>query len=341
MVLRKRYQNNHKPFIHLNEIQLGAKKAFQEKIQQGIYSYEHIHCPVCNTEDVELISEKDRYGLDYRCGICKNCGLVYVNPRINQEAYNQFYDNYYRKLYRGSELPSDEFFSNQLRRGEKIVSYISSKIDLKLDGLKVLEIGCGAGGILKYFELNGSIVKGIDLGSEYLNFGKDNYGLDLMVGSLFDLNDEFKPDLIIYSHVLEHVLDLNSELTQLKKLCTEETYLYIEVPGIKSVHAYYQNDLLKYFQNAHVYNFSLTTLTNLMHKNGFSLLTGDEYVHSIFKMQKSSPLKKNLIESDYKEVQDYLHWLEKKRLGIGNQIVSLKKKIFPKAIIKKSNHFSL
>jgi 2-polyprenyl-3-methyl-5-hydroxy-6-metoxy-1,4-benzoquinol methylase len=48
---------------------------------------------------------------------------------------------------------------------------------------------------------------GIDLGSEYVEFGKKEYGLNLYSIELKDLKGKF--DLIIMSHVFEHIINLN------------------------------------------------------------------------------------------------------------------------------------
>jgi 2-polyprenyl-3-methyl-5-hydroxy-6-metoxy-1,4-benzoquinol methylase len=149
--------------------------------------------------------------------------------------------------------------------------------------LNVLEVGTGAGGILYYFQQKNNSVSGIDLGSEYIKYGVEKYGLNLFTGTIYDLELDEKPDIIIYSHVLEHVLDPLKEIRTLKNICHKDTLIYIELPGIKNLSQSYKMDFLKYLQNAHVYHFTLTTLTNLFKKENYDLLYGDEYIHAIFK----------------------------------------------------------
>ncbi len=329
--MNKRYLNNNIPAIRLNKIQLAAKNEVERKIKDNQYKLEYVDCAICNSKESNSISYKDRFGLENKTVICKKCGLVYLNPRMNQMAFNEFYDKEYRKLYRGKLEPDLNFFENQFKKGEKIFSYLNKTLGLKPKNLKVLEIGCGAGGILKYFKDQGCIIKGLDLGSEYINYGKKNQGLDLQHGSIFALQEDFKPDIIIYSHVLEHVLDIEKELKKVAAICSKDSIVYIEVPGIKYIHTSFKKDMLVYLQNAHVYNFSLTTLKNLMGKYGFNLIKGDEQVRSIFKFNETS--KRNAFINDYEFMMKYIKRLEfKRKFNFSAHVILLKKRFFPKPI---------
>lgn len=309
-MISKRYKNDCKSIISLDETQLGAIRNIDDKIKRNHYKFEYIKCQICNSSKYQLLTEKDRYGLFYPVVICIKCGLVYASPRMNQVSYNEFYEKEYRKLYVGAKLPIDKFFKRQILKGEKIYNFIKKYVPrIKKDNFKVLEIGCGAGGILHYFRDKGCFVKGIDLGEDYLNYGKTEYNLDLVKGSIDDVKIDFIPDLIIYSHVLEHILDLNSELTLIKKLISKDTSIYIEVPGIKRIHVSYKMDILLYFQNAHTYHFSLSTLNNLLFKNNYELVKGNEFIRSIYKLS-DKPSNSKLLINDFSTIIKYLKAIE-------------------------------
>lgn len=181
-----------------------------------------------------------------------------------------------------------------------------------INNLFVLEIGCGASGILKYFKDNGCTVKGIDLGEEFIAYGKKNHDLDLMVGDIKALKIEKKPDVIIYSHVLEHILDLKGQLNSIVEIMHKHTVLCIEVPGLKNLHRSYEGNLLLYLQNAHVYHFTKTSLLNLMQANGFEHVTIDEFVRSIFKKTEAST-KTLPVKNEYSSIVAYLKKIERMR----------------------------
>jgi len=311
-MISARFRNDSKPLLKLNDIQKSSKNQVEKKILSQKYKFEEIVCPICESNRSELLSEKDRYGLSYRVVMCKDCGLTYTNPRMTQASYNEFYDLEYRKLYGGTKLPTNSYLQQQIERGKDIYDFVKSSFPKKIfEGLNVLEVGCGSGGILYYFSQKGCNVLGIDLGSDYLKTGRDKFSINLKQASIND-NLNFIPDLVIYSHVIEHILDLNQELQKLKSISHKDTIFYIEVPGIKNIHNAYKMDILRYLQNAHTFHFSLTSLKNLFEKNGFELIRGTEFVKSIFKLSLNTQTEKKMT-NDFDDVSTYLKKLEKQR----------------------------
>jgi len=275
-MISRRFRYDGKPCISLNNIQKVYKDAIEKKIREGFYSFESKECPVCLSMSFKIISEKDRYGLPMSVSICEKCGLVQTNPRMTEESYRQFYGKEQKPLYTAKEIPSNEYFCRQVDRGRKIKLKIESFLGRKITGENVLEVGCSSGGILQSFKLADNRVFGCDINSEYAEYGKNKYGLDLRVGTINDINLPGSPDLIIYSHTLEHILNPIEELNKIRKLSSHRTLLYIELPGIKNLWRSYGRDLLEYLQAAHVYHFSLTSIKNMLKKTGWVIETGDE-----------------------------------------------------------------
>jgi len=89
-MLSKRYEYDGKPTLKLSAIQ-EMKEQISSKVKQKYYEFEHVPCCVCNKTEFELLSNKDRYGLYMPVMICKECGLIQTNPRMNQASYNEFY----------------------------------------------------------------------------------------------------------------------------------------------------------------------------------------------------------------------------------------------------------
>ncbi len=311
-MISNRYRNDNKNGIPLNSTQQEAKARVEQKIKNGTYTFENVSCPICsNSDDFDTLAEKDRYGLSCTTVACKRCGLLLTNPRMTQESYNQFYDREYRPLYSGSGTSTDFFFQRQHNSGIKISNFIKEHSPIKdLSGKYVVEVGCGAGGILKAFKDLGATITGLDLGSEYLKYGREKHGLNLESGTIHSYNFEKAPDVIIYSHVFEHILDVEKEIERLKAISHEKTIFYIEVPGVYSIDTVYSSDILSYLQNAHTYNFTLKTLKNLFAKHNIGLIYGDEFVHSLFSPNDTSIEKE--IENIYEEEIAYLQKTEKR-----------------------------
>lgn len=238
-MLSKRFENDGKPILSLNELQRAMRKQIEEKIANGIYSFEEAPCCVCGGKDFELLSEKDRYGLYMPVVICRDCGLVQTNPRMTQEAYSQFYETEYRRLYMGKEVPDEEFFKSQYRHGQKIYQYLAQDREGVANSF-VIEVGCAAGGILQYFKEKGNKVYGVDLDPQYIEFDRANYALNIEAGTIDKLAKLDKsPDIVIYSHVLEHILNPVVELMKLGKVMTQGSLVYFELPGLRNLNRSY------------------------------------------------------------------------------------------------------
>lgn len=281
--LSYRYINDGKSELMLNQVQELALYELKKKEMNGQYVFEEWNCD-CGIPFSELITiaGKDRYGLHIQTKICPRCGMLMTNPRMTQESYNEFYDSEYRRLYVGKEVAGEIYFEKQYNRGRLIADFLSRQGAL-IAVESVLEIGCSAGGILQYFKDTGKKIKGIDLGSEYINYGISR-GLEIECGNSKDLLQKpDKYDLIILHHVFEHFLDIISELGVIKKLLSPKGLLFIAVPGIKSIPDVYMGNALRYLQNAHIRHFTLSTLKQVMKQNGYTCIAGDESIMSIFK----------------------------------------------------------
>lgn len=311
-----------KTIIPLNDIQLKYKKQLEYKIKTKKYIFEDISCLVCELNNFEKLAEKDRYGLRMNVVICKNCGLIQTNPRMNYASYNEFYNEEYRKLYEGSENITKEFVK-QYNRGKAIFDYVKKITQNSFTNKFVVEIGSSTGGVVKFFEEKGNKILGIDVDSTYISYGK-RLGLNLQVGTVEKITKStVDVDLVIFSHTFEHLLEPIQELQLVKKIMKKNGLLYIEVPGIKNLTTSYNQDFLKYLQNAHVYHFTLNSLDNCCRKVGFELVFGDETIRSLFKISEPQ----NGFNSDYESVMRFLKKIEKIRLNPLNRF-RIKKKIF-------------
>lgn len=314
--LSERFENDGKSSLRLNELQHRTKKQIEEKIEKGIYSFEEVPCCVCGGKDFDILSEKDRYGLYHPVVICRDCGLVQTNPRMTQESYNQFYQTDYRKLYVGKEVPTSEFFKSQYEHGGDIYKYLTENLEIEIRGLFIVEIGCAAGGILQYFREKGNDAYGVDLDPQYIEFGRANYGLNIEVGTIDKVVKLDKtPDIVIYSHVLEHILDPVTELLKLREIMGQQSFVYIELPGIKNLTRSYQADFLRLLQNAHVYYPTLASLRNILRKASYDFVCGDEVIHSVFRRSSLATTRvPSYYDSDYQTTIAFLQHLERTRL---------------------------
>lgn len=110
------------------------------------------------------------------------------------------------------------YFEIQLLNAEKyVIPFIEEKFPIKA-GMRVLEIGCGEGGVLKAFVNKGCIGVGVELDTPRIENAKEYLPEDIAAGRIkFVLKDIYKVDtqkdfdglfdIIVLKDVIEHIHD--------------------------------------------------------------------------------------------------------------------------------------
>lgn len=286
----------------LNKNQANYFHKLLSKIKNGEYLFTPNACPCGQLSDL-LLENLDRYGIPLTTVICRKCGLIRSDPYFIEKSLKNFYKYEYRGLYGGTTHPNLLFFNSRKEGGRFFYDYLKAYYYHKDFTKKVIfEVGCSVGGVLEYFKERGDFVYGCDYDSSHIEFGKAR-GLNLINGgsvSLFSLGK--KADIIILSHIVEHFRNLQEELSRIRKLLKDNGILFVAVPGVRWIHKSYDGDFKNLVQIAHCYSFTLTTLSGVLARAGFKLVSGDESVFGIFVKSKKVGEKRD----DYKEVVNYI-----------------------------------
>lgn len=214
------------------------------------------------------------YGVSvFNVCLCKKCGLVCLNPRMNEQEYmGKFYQNYRRDLF-GSYLAEPVSQDELQKRATE--SPFPRKV---LDDLKpylskesrILEIGSGAGEVLIFLKQNGfNNVAGIEPVREDCQRLEKLYGIECYAQSFSEFaatNDsKRKFDCVILKHVVEHFVEPGRALRAISTLMTEKSILYIVTPDL-----YRFKNPFSQFCVPHTFYFSPATLETLLKKYGFN-----------------------------------------------------------------------
>jgi 2-polyprenyl-3-methyl-5-hydroxy-6-metoxy-1,4-benzoquinol methylase len=122
-------------------------------------------CDLCGAKDDEFLYTKQGTltGYPFRVVRCRQCGLIYLNPRLNQTALADLYTQEY---YRGKGFDShvDYLKENDLGTGFFRPSIVARLLS-DLVGLpaRVLDYGCGTGTLLKEAKRLGYEVEGFEV----------------------------------------------------------------------------------------------------------------------------------------------------------------------------------
>jgi 2-polyprenyl-3-methyl-5-hydroxy-6-metoxy-1,4-benzoquinol methylase len=135
---------------------------------------------------------------------CKNCGLVSLSGEGKPDKF------YEQAGMHGAEPPSIEgMLRNSERDDERRFRFLSEQMTNR----DVLDFGCGGGEFLLKARSRSRYVMGVELEKRLGEHFRANY-LDV-VQTIDELGAEQQFDLITAFHVIEHLQDPASTLTQL------------------------------------------------------------------------------------------------------------------------------
>ena len=300
------------------------------------------NCNICDGKDFLEISKKDRWNLNVYTKLCRNCGYLFTNTLLNDEKIKIFYQHYFRKIYKKFTIPTKEFYESEKHRGIEIINYLT-KNNLYNKNSKALDVGCGSGAIAYIFAKFFDHSIGCDENKDYTSNVEKKNNLEIFHTNIHDnIFDGQKFDFINYCHVFEHLNDPKKELKRIKELLNKNGVLYIEVPGLKKIDDWGDGDFSLSLHIGHTQHFTLKTLINLMKKNDFKMLCGDEYIRSVWTMDENSNnyIITNEFENVLNDIKRYDNYLRIKYIKIKN---SLKKGSlsFLKLLMKFTGIFKL
>jgi len=221
-------------------------------------------CELCGAYQYQIVGSIDRNGQPLETAICQGCGLVaHLNIPTDDEL-KAYYASQYRPSYHGEMAPSPRRVMRAWKNGQRIVRQLRPFLAAPCS---VIEVGAGIGATVKNFELAGHRASGIDLGTQFLRYGREVLHAQVEAASLFDLPPEPRFDLVLLVHVIEHFASPLRALQAIHALLRPGGRLYLECPNLASPFATRK----RLFHFAHVYNFTPWTLLALARKAGFEL----------------------------------------------------------------------
>jgi hypothetical protein len=129
-------------------------------------------CYLCDSNDFEMLYNKDRFGLPIKTQRCRVCGAVQVNPKPNERFINKFYaTSMYRGMYKGMMFASKRFIKedNSLERAKIHISFLYKNNLLKGS---LLDFGCSEGTFLKELPKDMELF-GVEPGTTFNNFYRE------------------------------------------------------------------------------------------------------------------------------------------------------------------------
>ena len=194
---------------------------------------------------------------DVRLVMCLNCGFIF-NADFDVKVMN--YDVSYQ-----NEQAHSLYFRTYLK---ELMELFTEKDFHKL---KIIEIGCGKGYFLEMLRKNGFDVNGFDPSYEGSNpyIVKDYYS---------EKHSNYKADLIVLRHTLEHIEDPFTFLHRIAKATSSRAKIFIEVPSFEWI---FEKRAFWDIFYEHCNYFTLESMAGLFEKSQQGLLFNNQYMYLV------------------------------------------------------------
>ena len=175
-------------------------------------------CICCNSQNFENWVKFN----GFKCDICIDCNLIFMNPQLDKQGLKEFYENYIGETRLNNDKKMKQRSSQYKMDVELLLKFITKG--------KILDIGCSGGYFLEYFS-NNFEKYGTEFDPFAYNIAKQNLNIDeknLYLGDV--LNCHFKNsffDVITMRGVIEHVPDPVGTIKKVGELMKPGGLFYI------------------------------------------------------------------------------------------------------------------
>ena len=174
-----------------------------------------------------------RRGADLLIVQCSGCGFVYLDCwRESLAAVEDLYD-YYREI--DDEALERRYSAVNRARQSALLARIAAAVGAGGEPLRLLDVGCGEGQLLRTARNEGWRARGIDLSRSAIDLCRRKK-LDADVRDFFDVSlDTEKYDAIVMSELVEHVPAPQRFLQRAEQLLRGGGLLYLTTPNFASL----------------------------------------------------------------------------------------------------------
>jgi len=232
-----------------------------------------IACNACGSSNYTTLAQREKYNLPIPTVICRNCGLIFLNPRPSPKMYNRLNTADYRRAAIGTDSGLDRIFRKQYHHAQKtMIPFISPHLASNPPS-SLLDIGCCNGGTMAAWQKSYPDITAVGI-EPVINVANDasrrtNRPVHKQPFEHYQTKTKF--DLIICAQTLNHTLDPLSNLRKMKSLLTPRGILFISL--FDSVSTLLNRSINNMTEIMHPYMFSPETITYILERAELKPLT--------------------------------------------------------------------
>ena len=202
---------------------------------------------------------------------CRECGLIYLNPRPVPAEIGQYYPEEYAPYQIAIEDEPNKW--QRLNRRYALYKRIKVIQSRTASPGRVLDVGCATGTFLAALRQVGWQVKGVEFSLYAADYARQRFGIDVVTGELEQANFPDKHfDLVTFWDVLEHVPDPKSSLIEAARITKGGGQLLLVLPNPDSFEAgWFGQYWAGWDTPRHLHIFTKDVIKQFLEKTGWQM----------------------------------------------------------------------
>lgn len=266
-----------------NAMKTGAERDFRP------YLDKKRDCVCCGGGDFSLWAES---GI-FKALECRDCGLVFINPCLNEEGLKIVYEGHHNSRVADRE---------ECVKRDKMYEIDRDFLLNLVDKGRILDVGCGGGFFLDKFSGKGWKKSGLEIDKDTVGYAKDRFGItDIRIWDSKTIPYPDKTfDAVVFRGSYEHMRDPHLVAREVKRVLKPNGYFYIcATPNADSFCAkIYREKWNQFDAKEHIFMFSFKTLKRMIGPLGFTTVRTACFYEETPYCDLENDLKK--VMADYK-----------------------------------------
>jgi len=268
-------------------------------------------CNLCGEKRFVVLTHHDRYGFPAQAHGCLKCGLVFLNPVMTGEAYQDFYNSTYRPLvsaYHGRRIDAETIRDEQRVYASERANLLSAYISPSSGFTSLLDIGGSTGVVAHHmsqcFGLRATVLDPSPMEIEQARL--------LNIETIPGLLEEYEPDgsgydLVLMCQTVDHLQDIAGAMHKVRDLLNDNGLFLIDIVDFRA--AYLRNwSVEEAIKIDHPFYLTEAIMTAFLLRSGFEILRMDyaiDHLHISYVCRVSEP-KHDYLPSNH-SVETLLH----------------------------------
>ncbi|MCP3932290.1 MAG: class I SAM-dependent methyltransferase [Bacteroidetes bacterium] len=234
-------------------------KIMNQRIDYKKYLENKRNCVVC---------ENDQFAIWCQDGVfnvleCNNCGLVFVNPCLNNEGLDLVYSGHHSNRISNPD---------ECKKREPMYILDRNFLEGNIDHGNILDVGCGGGFFLEKFNPEKWKRVGLEIDPDTRPYAEKHFGINVEIGTSEKMPFENESyDVVSFRGSFEHLVNPDLTMKEVARVTRKGGYLYFSAtPNVNSFCArLYRQKWNQFDAKEHIFMFSVETLEKLVEPFGF------------------------------------------------------------------------